>query len=113
VGRPQYNFGNIVTLQKAGLTMELQPGFSRRKKDEHCDQRATRQGIGHGGIDFGAGYAYLNPMTGIEFSGVGGFIYNFKNTATRSKSQARRLKVHLVDGADREALHRRELRHMA
>jgi hypothetical protein len=30
-----------------------------------------------------------------------------------SKSQARRLKSHLFDGADRAAVHRRELRHMA
>ena len=30
----------------------------------------------------GGGYTYLNPTTGNEFSGVAGFTYNFKNTAT-------------------------------
>jgi hypothetical protein len=45
--------------------------------------RLANLGIGHGAIDFGAGYTYLNPATGIEFSGVGGFTYNFKNTSTQ------------------------------
>jgi hypothetical protein len=45
--------------------------------------RLANLGIGHGAIDFGGGYTYLNPATGIEFSGVGGFTYNFKNTATQ------------------------------
>jgi len=39
-------------------------------------------GIGHGAIDWGAGYTYLNPQTGREFSAVGGFTYNFENTHT-------------------------------
>jgi len=46
-------------------------------------RRPSNIGIVRGGIDFGAGYTHLNPMTGIEFSGVGGFTYNFKNTATQ------------------------------
>jgi hypothetical protein len=45
--------------------------------------RLANLGIGHGAIDFGAGYTYLNPTTGTEFSGVGGFTYNFKNTSTQ------------------------------
>jgi hypothetical protein len=40
-------------------------------------------GIGHGAIDSGGGYTYFNPQTGHEFSGVLGFTYNFKNTATQ------------------------------
>jgi hypothetical protein len=40
-------------------------------------------GIGHGAIDVGGGYTYFNPQTGNEFSGVLGFTYNFKNTATQ------------------------------
>ena len=40
-------------------------------------------GIGHGAIDAGGGYTYFNPQTGHEFSGVLGFTYNFKNTATQ------------------------------
>jgi hypothetical protein len=40
-------------------------------------------GIGHGAIDAGAGYTYLNPQTGHEFSGVLGFTYNFANQSTQ------------------------------
>lgn len=45
--------------------------------------RLANIGIGHGAIDAGAGYTYLNPVTGHEFSGVGGFTYNFKNQDTQ------------------------------
>src|SRR5262249_19139346 len=41
--------------------------------------RLSNIGIGHGAIDAGAGYTYLNPQTGHEFSGVLGFTYNFTN----------------------------------
>jgi hypothetical protein len=40
-------------------------------------------GIGHGAIDSGAGYTYLNPQIGYEFSAVTGFTYNFINQATQ------------------------------
>jgi hypothetical protein len=45
--------------------------------------RLSNTGIGHGAIDAGGGYTYFNPATGHEFSGVLGFTYNFKNTATQ------------------------------
>jgi hypothetical protein len=45
--------------------------------------RLANLGIGHGAIDAGGGYTYLNPATGHEFSGVGGFTYNFKNQDTQ------------------------------
>jgi hypothetical protein len=32
--------------------------------------RLSNIGIGHGAIDAGGGYTYLNPQTGHEFSGV-------------------------------------------
>jgi hypothetical protein len=32
--------------------------------------RLSNVGIGHGAIDAGGGYTYLNPQTGHEFSGV-------------------------------------------
>ena len=35
------HFGDIVTLEQAGLTTQIQQGFNRHKKDEYCDQRAT------------------------------------------------------------------------
>jgi hypothetical protein len=43
-------------------------------------------GIGHGAIDAGGGYTYLNPASGNEFSGVAGFTYNFKNPETQYRS---------------------------
>ena len=45
--------------------------------------RLSNIGIGHAGIDAGAGYTYLNPQTGHEFSGVLGFTYNFANQSTQ------------------------------
>ena len=45
--------------------------------------RLANLGIGHGAIDGGGGYTYLNPVTGHEFSGVAGFTYNFKNQDTQ------------------------------
>ena len=43
-------------------------------------------GIGHGAIDAGGGYTYLNPATGHEFSAVAGFTYNFLNPTTNYQS---------------------------
>jgi hypothetical protein len=48
--------------------------------------RLANTGIGHGAIDFGAGYTYFNPAAGVEFSGVGGVTYNFKNPDTQYQS---------------------------
>jgi hypothetical protein len=43
-------------------------------------------GLGHGAIDLGGGYTYLNPISGNEFSGVAGFTYNFMNPETQYQS---------------------------
>ncbi len=48
--------------------------------------RLANLGIGHGAIDAGGGYTYLNPIAGYEFSGVGGFTYNLKNQDTQYQS---------------------------
>lgn len=45
--------------------------------------RLANLGTNHGAIDAGGGYTYLNPKTGIEFSGVPGFTYNLENPATK------------------------------
>lgn len=45
--------------------------------------RLSNLGIGHGAVDAGGGYTYLNPITGHEFSAVGGFTYNLKNQDTQ------------------------------
>jgi len=52
---------------------------------DYNPNRLANIGIGHGAIDLGGGYTYLNPTTGTEFSGVGGFTYNFKNPDTIPK----------------------------
>ena len=48
--------------------------------------RLSNIGNGHGAIDSGAGYTYLNSVTGYEFSGVAGFTYNLKNPLTQYQS---------------------------
>ena len=45
-------------------------------------QRLSNIGIGHGVIDAGGGYTYLNQKTGLEFSAVAGLTFNFKNPDT-------------------------------
>ena len=45
--------------------------------------RLSNLGIGHGAIDAGGGYTYLNPISGHEFSAVAGFTYNLKNQDTQ------------------------------
>lgn len=59
--------------------------------------RLANIGIGHGAIDGGFGYTYLNPATGHEFSGVGGFTYNLK-TRTRNTKTAL---ISILTGAHR------------
>ena len=48
--------------------------------------RLSNLGIGHGAIDAGGGYTYLNDKTGLEFSVVLGFTYNWENTHTNYKN---------------------------
>lgn len=45
-------------------------------------QRLSNIGIGHGAVDVGGGYTYLNEKTGLEFSAVAGLTFNFKNPDT-------------------------------
>jgi hypothetical protein len=40
--------------------------------------RLANIGIGHGAMDGGVGYTYLNPQTGYEFSAVTGVTYNLR-----------------------------------
>jgi len=48
--------------------------------------RLANIGIGHAAIDAGAGYTYLDPKTGREFSAVAGLTYNWENKDTRYKN---------------------------
>ncbi len=43
-------------------------------------------GIGHGAVDGGGGYTYLNPQTGHEFSAVTGLTYNLINPSTNDQT---------------------------
>jgi hypothetical protein len=45
-------------------------------------RRLSNLGIGHGVIDAGGGYTYLNQQNGREFSAVAGITYNFENPST-------------------------------
>jgi hypothetical protein len=49
---------------------------------EYNPSNLANFGIGHGALDFGAGYTYFNPMTGHELSAVSGFTYNLTNPST-------------------------------
>jgi hypothetical protein len=53
---------------------------------DYDPNRLANLGLGHGAIDFGAGYTYLNPQSGNEFSVVAGATYNFKNPSTQYQS---------------------------
>jgi hypothetical protein len=44
--------------------------------------RLANVGLGHWGIDGGAGYTYFEPKTGWEFSAIPGLTVNFKNPKT-------------------------------
>jgi hypothetical protein len=48
--------------------------------------RLTNIGLGHGAMDAGGVYTYLNAATGNEFSAVAGFTYNLKNPDTQYRS---------------------------
>jgi hypothetical protein len=53
---------------------------------DYDPMRLANIGLGHGAIDAGGAYTYLNPATGNEFSGVAGFTYNWKNPNTQYRS---------------------------
>jgi hypothetical protein len=52
---------------------------------DYSPTRLVNIGLGHGAIDAGGAYTYRNAATWIEFSGVAGFTYNFKNPDTQYK----------------------------
>jgi hypothetical protein len=58
--------------------------------------RLANLGLGHGAIDGGVGYTYLNPANKLEFSAVVGMTYNFENPRTQYQNG---LDFHLDTGA--------------
>jgi hypothetical protein len=53
---------------------------------DYDPRRIPNIGLGHGAVDAGGGYTYLNAATANEFSGVAGVTYNFKNPDTQYRS---------------------------
>jgi hypothetical protein len=53
---------------------------------DYSPLRLANIGLGHGSIDAGGAYTYLNAATGNEFSGVAGVTYNFTNPDTQYRS---------------------------
>jgi hypothetical protein len=53
---------------------------------DYDPMRIPNVGLGHGAVDMGGAYTYLDPGKGIEFSGVAGLTYNFKNPDTQYRS---------------------------
>jgi hypothetical protein len=60
--------------------------------------RLANLGLGHGAVDAGGGYTYLNHDAGLEFSAVAGFTYNLTNTFTNYRSG---VDFHLDAGASK------------
>lgn len=48
--------------------------------------RLSNIGIGHAALDAGGAYTYFDPKTGVEFSALLGFTYNWKNPDTQYKN---------------------------
>jgi hypothetical protein len=53
---------------------------------DYDPNRLANIGLGHGALDGGASYTYLNPKTGLEFSGTFGLTGNFENHDTQYTS---------------------------
>jgi hypothetical protein len=52
----------------------------------YASTNLSNLGLGHGAIDAGGGYTYLNPQTGHEITAVTGFTYNLINPSTNYQS---------------------------
>ena len=69
-----------------GVNNYLVYGTGNIPVGDYIPMRIPNVGLGHGAIDAGGAYTYLNPATGNEFSGVAGFTYNLKNPGTQYRS---------------------------
>jgi hypothetical protein len=49
---------------------------------DYDPDRLANLGLGHGAIDAGGAYTYLDTKTGWEFSATAGLTYNFENPDT-------------------------------
>lgn len=77
----------LVTLKwNKGVHNFMVYGYGDIPVGAYDSSRLSNLGIGHGGIDTGTGYTYMDPTAGLEFTGVAGFTYNFRNTTTNYQS---------------------------
>jgi hypothetical protein len=82
----QWGFGDLYPM----VTLSWNSGFNNwmvymtgdAPVGAYSATRLANVGLGHGAIDGGASYTYLNPVRGREFSITSGFTGNFENTAT-------------------------------
>lgn len=77
----------LVTLKwNNGVHNYMIYGYGDIPVGNYDSTRLSNIGLGHGGIDLGGGYTYLDPAKSTEFSAVAGFTYNFKNPTTDYQS---------------------------
>jgi hypothetical protein len=70
----------------AGVHNFLLYGTGDLPAGEYDRTSLSNTGIGHFALDGGAGYTYLDPKTGHEFSAVAGFTHNYINPYTQYMS---------------------------
>ena len=69
-------------LRNSGLNNWMVYGTGDIPVGDYSSTNLANIGIGHGAVDAGGGYTYLNPQTGHEFSAVTGLTYNLINPST-------------------------------
>jgi hypothetical protein len=82
-----WGFGDVIPLVtlrwNAGVNNYMVYAMGDVPVGAYDSTRLSNIGIGHGVLDFGGGYTYLNPQTGDEFSVVTGFTFNYLNNSTQ------------------------------
>jgi hypothetical protein len=86
ISDPLWGFGDLLPMMSlrwnAGVNNYMVYATGDVPVGAYDPSRLSNVGIGHGAVDAGFGYTYLNPKTGQEFSGVLGFTYNMTNQQT-------------------------------
>ena len=86
IGQTTTGFGDLypqaIIRWNSGLNNWMVYGTGDIPVGDYSSTNLANIGIGHGAVDAGGGYTYLNPQTGHEFSAVTGFTYNLINPST-------------------------------
>lgn len=85
--RPNFSLAFAPSYNSTTATVALGPFSASRIAGDipvgsYDPKRLSNIGIGHGAIDDGGAYTYLNEKTGTEASATLGVTENFKNTST-------------------------------